>query len=926
MTGLLKQPWQILLRQLVAGAIVLGLAGAGNAGEAPGGQQADISTHYRITTTSLQSLPELLASRAADTIGSVSEELALDAYIAALTPADYADILASFVRQQDVTAMAELVDAELARFYELYIDNISDAAFADIYREYLGELTASYLTTAATQDFTQYVLSRILRLSPAEYSSLYRNYILTLWRYYVADTSEEDLRALLGDDYAALTSTDNLVIDDERYFDMLVEHLTTIDESRFISEYRAYVTETIGGLVEAIETTGPNGAAADPADQDADQAGAETQTDAEPVSTAGGFTQLSPAESIGLLRRHIASIARSYFLGPFRADLLRDPVSYVNSVAPETLAGLAALPELMAIVERRLAEYNARVRTTNAELAELQDAAVLEAVTAELRFVANIPYPNLRLLRIAVDHALSIHVRQNPVLANLTEVQYQALMAAIMDAAVMFGADGLAAEPAANGQDTADPGGERSWSFLGCGCEIEQSRVIYGFYPTWSLPQPGSGAQEIDFRFYDRVAYFGLTLDASGRISDDEFWRAGGDLNDFIQGAHVRNTRIDLGVYAPYWDSWTDANMNIAATNIVDKLSIPLQFNVFSTFANTYLAPVYPTYSETVGKNTMGDGLTLYFDSLEDPVTRAVRDLEMIERFVLRLDSLLETEFPVEEMPIHLVLDFDSRNTAAILTELGHLISGTPDSPNEFVSRVMIFLEQDTWDSSQNLIRAVRTVFRNNNSAAVLQKMNPILIPAMDEPGHFASLERDLRDFRFSFGERGGAAIWPIPLQGLEEDRLIKEAFDGAMVDSASGLWASFESTIQHTYFRARLELIFTMTLVYVLALLIFAYSIREPVKPWILWTAKILGVLSFVMMLVSWRFLDPYINPWRVVFFVASALLVLLIPFQPAIPEAQVDLTQNRFVDRQIKRQKNRGKRLLRTRIRNLWRNRGGD
>ena len=146
------------------------------------------------------------------------------------------------------------------------------------------------------------------------------------------------------------------------------------------------------------------------------------------------------------------------------------------------------------------------------------------------------------------------------------------------------------------------------------------------------------------------------------------------------------------------------------------------------------------------------------------------------------------------------------------------------------------------------------------------------------------------------------------------------------MVDNSPGLWASFVAEVQHTYFRARLELIFTMTFVYLLSLLIFAYSIREPVKPWILRTAKILGVLSFVMMLVSWQFLDPYINDWRLVFFVAAALLVLLIPFQPALPEARVDISENRLVSRQIKRQKNRGKRRLHTMVRNLWRNRGGD
>lgn len=869
-----------------------------HASEAPRSGAVDIATHYRITSTSLQTLPALLEAQASGQLGSVREELDLETYIGQLDTTDYAAILASFVRQQNSNSMTELVDAEFARFYELFIDSISEADFAAIYRDYLGALTADYLISASSQDFTQYVLSRILRLTPGAYSDLYRNYIATLWSYYVADTSEEELRRLLGEDYAALTATDDLTIEDERYFDLLIEHLTTIDEAEFVSEYRAYVTEIIGGLVDDVGE---------------DSAGA-------------GFTELSAAESIGLLRRHIASIARDHFAAPFRADMLREPGKYVAGVSPEALASLASLPGLIQIVEQRLAEFNADIRQTNNYVSELLDPAFIEQVMAEMRFVANIPYPNVRLLRIAVEYALSTYVRAADSDNALTESQYQIVLQAIMETVVSFDEAGLAGLQTETGDRAANISGSISWDFLGCGCEIELSRVIYGFYPTWSMPQPGTGPQAIDFRFYDRVAYFGLTLDSSGRISDDEFWREGGAMNDFIQGGHVRNTRIDLAVYAPTWNSWTDANMNIAATNVVDKLSIPLRFNFYTTFANSYLAPIYPTYSETVGKNTMGDGLALYFDNLEDPVTGQVRDLETIERFVLLLDNLLGNDFEDDEMPIHLILDFSNENAEAVFSELRHLIVGTPDSPNEFVSRVLVFLEQDTWNSSQNLLRSIRSVFKDDNSAAVLQKLNPILIPAMDEPGEFVSLERDLEDFRWSFGEHGGAAIWPMPLQDLEEDALIEATFREAMVDNSTGVWRSIEVAVQRIYFRARLELIFSMTFVFILSLAIFAYSIREPVRPWILWTAKILGGVSFVAMLVSWYFLDPYINNWRIAFFVGMVLLLLLIPFQPAVPEAAVDLTQNRLVGRQVKRQKNRGKRKLRTLVRNLWGNRGGD
>jgi hypothetical protein len=77
---------------------------------------------------------------------------------------------------------------------------------------------------------------------------------------------------------------------------------------------------------------------------------------------------------------------------------------------------------------------------------------------------------------------------------------------------------------------------------------------------------------------------------------------------------------------------------------------------------------------------------------------------------------------------------------------------------------------------------------------------------------------------------------------------------------------------------------------------------------------------------MLSALFIDPYINPWRIVFYVVSVILILLVPFQPALPDTSVGLSENKFVKRQLKRQKSKTTRRLRTFLRRGLFQRHGD
>ena len=56
-------------------------------------------------------------------------------------------------------------------------------------------------------------------------------------------------------------------------------------------------------------------------------------------------------------------------------------------------------------------------------------------------------------------------------------------------------------------------------------------------------------------------------------------------------------------------------------------------------------------------------------------------------------------------------------NTAEVFQQLRPLFIGTDERHDHFVSRILVFLEQDTLDSSQTLLAAVRSVFNDGNNA-----------------------------------------------------------------------------------------------------------------------------------------------------------------------------------------------------------------
>ena len=78
------------------------------------------------------------------------------------------------------------------------------------------------------------------------------------------------------------------------------------------------------------------------------------------------------------------------------------------------------------------------------------------------------------------------------------------------------------------------------------------------------------------------------------------------------------------------------------------------------------------------------------------------------------------------------------------------------------------------------------------------------------------------------------------------------------------------------------------------------------------------------MLFMLSRIFIDPYINPWRIVFFLLPILIVFfIVPLQSAVPSVNVspNITGNRYVKRKIKMQKSRVLRSLRRKVKQgIW------
>lgn len=164
------------------------------------------------------------------------------------------------------------------------------------------------------------------------------------------------------------------------------------------------------------------------------------------------------------------------------------------------------------------------------------------------------------------------------------------------------------------------------WNGDACGCvPNEIATTAYGIYPYWAT---GDKEQEFDFSTFSRVAYFGLTVNHSGHLSQINAKNQTQTLvhnhtdksKAFISTARRYGSKVDW-VIEKDWSTFTNESvaenpmqlelvLNNLKLNIVNLLDTPL------TDAESVFRPYLSL--GLVGQPTNGDGVTLYFKNFPD--------------------------------------------------------------------------------------------------------------------------------------------------------------------------------------------------------------------------------------------------------------------------------------------------------------------
>jgi hypothetical protein len=319
-------------------------------------------------------------------------------------------------------------------------------------------------------------------------------------------------------------------------------------------------------------------------------------------------------------------------------DLVVDVVLALDSTPVVVPRGPQEMDAALVIDEALRAPRAQRTGTASPYRALLTDSverpadqgpAIDEAARNGLVQLANTRFPNGYLFRTAVRMTSGIGAARP---AELDRIVALARKGTLPSAAEM--ADTLDLQPMA-------------WAGGSCGCGVfegavdQEKRYFYGVYPFWAAPQRASEpvpSVPIEFSQLSRVAYYGLTFDARGELTDSLHWKQGTsgdswipswvpivgarDFSDFAKRGHQYKSPVDLVVYNADWAPWlpgdaTDEAMSAATRSMADA---------FGTLREGIVDRISPRLTDLMDKikpvvalgqsptRTLGDGVTLDLD------------------------------------------------------------------------------------------------------------------------------------------------------------------------------------------------------------------------------------------------------------------------------------------------------------------------
>lgn len=307
------------------------------------------------------------------------------------------------------------------------------------------------------------------------------------------------------------------------------------------------------------------------------------------------------------------------------------------------------------------------------------------------------------------------------------------------------------------------------WSGIDCGCtQVDQiNGVTYGFFPFWMAQRH---TQRMDFGVMKRVAYYGLTFDASGVLT---YANQNNQANaqstrtkalNFVRKAHQFNSRVDWVIEKNQWGAnWIDQNEE-ARRLIFQKLADQITAFITQPLEDAVVRVAEKVSYSGDDPRTRGDGVSLYFRNYPtDSIST-----QLFEDFFRQLKVQLKAKGGKYYVNFMATRSEMSRNKGIYSYKTyrrflenddlpqGMVMSGDKDLKNKIRSYLILFLEEPTSQSKQLLRFDLDNAFQGIDHKIMMRSLIPTL--TFDYKSWY-QLSEDIAYFNDAFY---GIGLWPI--------------------------------------------------------------------------------------------------------------------------------------------------------------------
>jgi hypothetical protein len=426
-----------------------------------------------------------------------------------------------------------------------------------------------------------------------------------------------------------------------------------------------------------------------------------------------------------------------------------------------------------------------------------------------------------------------------------------------------------------------------------CGCALDDLvGVVYGFYPYW---WPQKGAQAVNFRALNRMAYYGLTVDDAGAFhlgnSDFDLHDGSEEKNKFIRTARQYNAGVDWMIQKNDWSGWArlDATSKKAVLHrIVDNISTLLNAPLTNPAA---VVKRHTTFF--VAPPRRGDGVTLYFTNFPPDAGSTALFNDFYARLCSEMDkhdlwlNLLVTQKMVASVDggafglANLINLRKLRNVAeqrvsfGTVKKTGYLLVLLDEPSADAKKRLRQDLEND-----QNLHGAERADFLRN------------LLPVLHfDDKNWQQLDDDIVYARDNFG---GVGLWAPDLDNMAKDIseseanqscldsqrivvcLLKNMRKATVADSLPGDVEAFVCV--HRWVLQWVMLFLVATAIVLTVLFFTSCKVQAFIKKYFLWV-QLLVALPALLVFILLLLYDPFfvnVSKGNLPFFISAGIIML--------------------------------------------------